>query len=35
MSKQAKKEMSEPGAVMERLNRQLAWRDDGRVAQAL
>src|SRR5947209_8313719 len=35
MSKQAKKEMSEPSAVMERLNWQLAWRDDGRVAQAL
>src|SRR5881275_2652431 len=35
MSKQAKQEMSEPRAVMERLNWQLAWRDDGRVAQAL
>jgi hypothetical protein len=35
MSKQAKQEMSEPSAVMERLNWQLAWRDDGRVAQAL
>ena len=35
MSKEAKKEMSEPSAVMERLNWQLAWRDDGRVAQAL
>src|SRR6266478_9684674 len=35
MSKQAKQEMSEPSAVMERLNWQLSWRDDGRVAQAL
>ncbi len=35
MSKEAKKEMSEPSAVMERLNWQLAWRDDRRVAQAL
>src|SRR5713226_2104976 len=35
MSKEAKKEMSEPSAVMERLHWQLAWRDDGRVAQAL
>src|SRR5713101_4702340 len=35
MSKEAKQEMSEPSAVMERLNWQLAWRDDGRVAQAL
>jgi len=35
MSKEAKKEMSEPSAVMERLNWQLAWRDDARVAQAL
>src|SRR5947207_14485992 len=35
MNKQAKQEMSEPSAVMERLNWQLAWRDDGRVAQAL
>src|SRR6266852_7062456 len=35
MSKQAKKEMSEPSAVMERLNWQLAWRDDARVGQAL
>ena len=39
MSQGAKKERSqeanEPSAVMERLNWQLAWRDDGRVAQAL
>ncbi len=39
MSKGAKKERSEepsePSAVMERLNWQLAWRDDARVAQAL
>src|SRR6266852_290280 len=39
MSKEAKQEKSEepsePSAVMERLNWQLAWRDDGRVAQAL
>src|SRR6266702_5135629 len=39
MSKGAPKERSEeqspPSAVMERLNWQLAWRDDGRVAQAL
>src|SRR2546421_10536044 len=39
MSKGAKQERSEeqspPSAVMERLNWQLAWRDDGRVAQAL
>src|SRR5438445_12315625 len=35
MSKEAKQEMSEPSAVMQRLNWQLAWRDDGRVAQAL
>jgi len=39
MSKEAKKERSEeqspPSAVMERLNWQLARRDDGRVAQAL
>jgi len=33
--KDAEKEQSEPSAVMERLNWQLAWRDDGRVAQAL
>ncbi len=39
MSKEAKQEKSEepsePSAVMERLNWQQAWRDDGRVAQAL
>jgi hypothetical protein len=39
MSKDAKQarseEQSPPSAVMERLNWQLAWRDDGRVAQAL
>src|SRR5438270_202198 len=39
MSKEAKPERSEeqrpPSAVMERLNWQLAWRDDGRVAQGL
>ena len=39
MSKRAQQERSEeqspPSAVMERLNWQLAWRDDGRVAQAL
>src|SRR2546421_5794716 len=39
MSKGAKQERSEepspPSAVMERLNWHLAWRDDGRVAQAL
>ena len=39
MSKGAKQERSEepnePSAVMERLNWQLAWRDDRRVAQAL
>lgn len=39
MSKGAKQERSEeqspPRALMERLNWQLAWRDDGRVAQAL
>src|SRR5947209_6808862 len=39
MSKGTKKESNEepnsPSAVMERLNWQLAWRDDGRVAQAL
>jgi len=36
MSKGAKQERSEePSVVMERLNWQLAWRDDGRVAQAL
>jgi len=39
MSKGVKQERSEeqspPSAVMERLNWQLAWRDDGRVAQAL
>ena len=39
MSKGAKQESSEeqsaPSAVMERLNWQLAWRDDGRVARAL
>ena len=39
MSQGAKKErnqeVSEPSAVIERLNWQLAWRDDGRVAQAL
>ena len=39
MSKGAKQERSEeqspPSAVMERLNWQLAWRDDERVAQAL
>ena len=28
-------EQSPPSAVMERLNWQLSWRDDGRVAQAL
>src|SRR5437016_11646436 len=33
--KEADEEKSEPSAVMERLNWQLAWRDDGRVAQAL
>jgi hypothetical protein len=33
--KEADEEQSEPGAVMERLNWQLAWRDDERVAQAL
>ena len=39
MSKGAQQESSEeqspPSAVMERLNWQLAWRDDARVAQAL
>jgi hypothetical protein len=39
MSKGAKEKRSEepnePSAVMERLNWQLAWRDDRRVAQAL
>ena len=39
MSKEAKQERSEepsePSVVMERLNWQLAWRDDARVAQAL
>ena len=39
MSKGTKPDRSEepsaPSAVMERLNWQLAWRDDGRVAQAL
>src|SRR5438876_8104968 len=39
MSKEAKPERSEeqspPSAVVERLNWQLAWRDDGRVAQGL
>ena len=36
MSKGAKQERSEePSVVMERLNWQLAWRDDARVAQAL
>ncbi len=35
MSKGTKKEQNEPSAVMERLNWQLAWRDDARVAQAL
>ncbi len=39
MSTGAKQERSEeprpPSTVMERLNWQLAWRDDGRVAQAL
>src|SRR5229473_4169980 len=39
MSKEAKQKRSEeqspPSAVMERLNWQLAWRDDGRVVQAL
>src|SRR5229473_1168713 len=39
MSKEAKQKRSEeqspPSAVMERLNWQLAWRDDRRVAQAL
>jgi hypothetical protein len=39
MSTGAKQERSEeprpPSAVMERLNWQLAWRDDARVAQAL
>src|SRR6266436_9405786 len=35
MSKEAKQEMSEPSAVMERLNWQLSWRDDGKVAQEL
>src|SRR5437764_14921076 len=33
--KEAGQEQSEPSAVMERLSWQLAWRDDGRVAQAL
>src|SRR5712691_4989254 len=33
--KERSQEASEPSAVMERLNWQLAWRDDGRVAQAL
>ncbi len=33
--KEADQEKSEPSAVMERLNWQLAWRDDERVAQAL
>jgi Transposase DDE domain len=33
--KEADEEKSEPSAVMERLNWQLAWRDDERVAQAL
>jgi Transposase DDE domain len=32
---EAEEEKSEPSAVMERLNWQLAWRDDERVAQAL
>ena len=34
-SKEASEEQNEPSAVMERLNWQLASRDDGRVAQAL
>ncbi len=33
--KEGREEQSEPSAVMERLNWQLAWRDDSRVAQAL
>src|SRR3989442_13576315 len=33
--KERSQEASEPSAVMERLNWQLAWRDDGRGAQAL
>ncbi len=33
--KEADEEKSKPSAVMERLNWQLAWRDDARVAQAL
>ena len=35
MRQKAGEEQNEPSAVMERLNWQLAWRDDGRVAQAL
>jgi len=35
MSKPTDQEASEPSAVMERLNWQLAWRDDGQVVQAL
>ena len=34
-SKEAGEEQNEPSAVMERLNWQLAFRDDERVAQAL
>ncbi len=34
-NKEASEEQSEPSAVMERLNWQLAWRDDERVAQAI
>jgi hypothetical protein len=35
MSKRTDQEANEPSAVIERLNWQLAWRDDGQVAQAL
>jgi len=35
VGKEADERKSEPSAVMERLNWQLAWRDDERVAQAL
>jgi hypothetical protein len=35
MSKEASEEQSQPSAVQERLNWQVAWRDDARVAQAL
>jgi hypothetical protein len=35
MSKEASEEQSQPSAEQERLNWQVAWRDDARVAQAL